>query len=258
MKKLAPLTLAALALTLTACGGTTENTNATNAPTATATATATQSPTATTTPEATHSAEAAKPTAEGNDYATGMTGVVKSDPTPGSVTVVTGDQPVVTPNPEHTATKATNDDKSKLENQLKTLDGSPVISGNSVVIPKRTYDIQPAESREANGVLDQSKYAEIVIIDDVQPGNPEYAIVSAQIKGNEADIKANGPRPISSNSARQALNNNDSTRIQGFSKYEPNAVYTGKDILVLHIKQANHGAYAKGGATPVPTPAPSN
>ena len=258
MKKLAPLTLAALALTLTACGGTAENTNTTNTPTATATTTATQSPTATATPEATHSAEAAKPTAEGNDYATGMTGVVKSDPTPGSVTVVTGDKPVVAPNPEHTATTATNDDKSKLENQLKTLDGSPVISGNSVVIPKRTYDIQPAESREANGVLDQSKYAEIVIIDDVQPGNPEYAIVSAQIRGNEADIKANGPRPISSNSAWQALKNNDSTRIQGFSKYEPNAVYTGKDILVLHIKQANHGAYAKGGATPVPTPAPSS
>ena len=259
MKKLAPLTLAALALTLTACGGTTENTNATNTPTATATATnATQSPTATATPEATHTDKATKSAAEGNDYATGMTGVVKSNPTPGSVTVVTGDQPVVTPNPEHNATNATNDDKSKLENQLKTLDGSPVISGSSVVIPKRTYDIQPAESREANGVLDQSKYAEVVIIDDVQPGNPEYAIVAAQIKGNEADIKANGPRPISSNSAWQALNNNDSTRIQGFSKYEPNAVYTGKDILVLHIKQANHGAYAKGGATPVATPAPSN
>lgn len=172
MKKLAPLTLAALALTLTACGGTAENANATNTATATATTTATQSPTATTTPEATHSDKATKSAAEGNDYATGMTGVVKSDPTPGSVTVVTGDQPVVTPNPEHTATKATNDDKSKLENQLKTLDGSPVISGNSVVIPKRTYDIQPAESREANGVLDQSKYAEVVIIDDVQPGNP--------------------------------------------------------------------------------------
>ena len=257
MKKTTPLTFALLALTLTACGGAAENANTTSVSSTSVSATATptqttSAPSETATPKPSQE-QATQPAAEGNDHA----GVVKSDPTPGSVTVVTSDKPVVSPNPEHTE-PATTDDKTKLENTLKALEGAPIISGNSRVIPKRTYDIQPAESREANGILDQSKYAEVVIIDDVQPGNPEYAIVAAQIRGNEADVKANGLRVISANSARQALDNNDSTRIQGFSKYNPNAIYTGKDILVLHIKQSNHGAYVKGGATPVATPTPSN
>lgn len=251
----------ALTATLAGCGAdTASNTNATATPTATTTVTATETPTATATAPTSvePSRDADKPNlAQGNDYATGMNGVTETKP--GNITTVTGDisahstgnnesENPVTPNPEHTK-PATDEDKSKLQEIIKNLEGSPVISAGSYDIhPNLKYPIKPANSKEENGELSADKYAEVVILDDVADGGEEYAVVAPQIKGNEHDIKQNGFRPISIEAARQALKNNHNTRIQGFLHYEPNATYTGKQTLTLHIKQSNHGAYAKAGA----------
>lgn len=240
MKKPVALTLISLTLALSACSAQQDASNhATNTPSATATASAT--PTAPITVEPSRDAEHPE-RAQGNDYATSNVAVA----------------PVV-PNPDHNAV-ATDADKQKLTDMLNALEGAPVISGKNVVAqPLREYKIKPADSREQNGELSANKYAEIVILDDVSEGGEEHAVVSPQIKGNEADIRANGLRPVSLNTAREAIKNDYNTRIQGFLHYEPNATYTGETILVLHVKQANHGAYVKGGATAVDSaPAPTN
>lgn len=265
MKKPVALTLISLTLALSACSAQQDASNhATNTPSATATASAT--PTAPITVEPSRDAEHPE-RAQGNDYATGMIGA--EEQAPGTITTVAPDTtasatsnvavaPVV-PNPDHNAV-ATDADKQKLTDMLNALEGAPVISGKNVVAqPLREYKIKPADSREQNGELSANKYAEIVILDDVSEGGEEYAVVSPQIKGNEADIRANGLRPVSLNTAREAVKNDYNTRIQGFLHYEPNATYTGETILVLHVKQANHGAYVKGGATAVDSaPAPTN
>ena len=257
MKKLLPLTLLALTVSLAGCGAeATNNTNATATPTATASATPTSTPTAPTSVEPSRDAD--KPNlAQGNDYATGMNGVTETKP--GNITTVTRDiaphstgnteaESPVTPNPEHTK-PATDEDKSKLQEIIKNLEGAPVISAGSYDIhPNLKYPIKPANSKEENGELTADKYAEVVVLDDVAGGGEEYAVVAPQIKGNEHDIKQNGFRPINTEAARQALQNDHNTRIQGFLHYEPNATYTGKQTLTLHIKQSNHGAYAKAGA----------
>lgn len=251
----------ALTVTLAGCGtDATSNTNATSSPTATASATPSETTTSTPTAPASvePSRDANKPNlAQGNDYATGMNGV--TDTKPGNITTVTGDisahstgnneaENPVTPNPEHTK-PATDEDKAKLQEIIKNLEGAPIISAGSYDIhPNLKYPIKPANSKEENGELSANKYAEVVILDDVADGGEEYAVVAPQIKGNEHDIKQNGFRPISIEAARQALQNNHNTRIQGFLHYEPNATYTGKQTLTLHIKQSNHGAYAKAGA----------
>lgn len=261
MKKILPLTLLALTITLSSCGAnTTDNANATTTPTATASASPTETPTATATAPTSvePSRDADKPNlAQGNDYATGMNGVTETKP--GNITTVTGDisphstgnteaENPVTPNPEHTK-PATDEDKSKLQEIIKNLEGAPVISAGSYDIhPNLKYPIKPANSKEENGELSADKYAEVVVLDDVADGGEEYAVVAPQIKGNEHDIKQNGFRPINTEAARQALQNDHNTRIQGFLHYEPNATYTGKQTLTLHIKQSNHGAYAKAGA----------
>lgn len=251
----------ALTVSLAGCGAdTTSNTNATATPTATASASTTETPTST--PAAPTSVEpsrdADKPNlAQGNDYATGMNGATETKP--GNITTVTGDisahsvenetsESPVTPNPEHTK-PATDADKAKLQEIIKNLEGSPVISaGNYDIHPNLKYPIKPADSKEQNGELSADKYAEVVVLDDVADGGEEYAIVAPQVKGNINDIKQNGFRPINTEAARQALQNDHNTRIQGFLHYEPNATYTGKQTLTLHIKQSNHGAYAKAGA----------
>lgn len=261
MKKILPLTLLALTITLSGCGAnTTDNANATATPTATASASATETPTST--PTAPTSVEPSRDAnnpnlAQGNDYATGMNGVTET--TPGKITTVTGDitphsvenetaESPVTPNPEHTK-PATSEDKSKLQEIIKNLDGSPVISaGNYDIRPNLKYPIKPADSKQQNGELSADKYAEVVVLDDVADGGEEYAIVAPQVKGNINDIKQNGFRPINTEAAKQALQNDHNTRIQGFLHYEPNATYTGQKTLTLHIKQSNHGAYAKAGA----------
>lgn len=266
MKKPLALTLLTLTVALSACAPqTASNTTDTNTPSATASASAT--PTSPVTLEASRDAQHPE-YAQGNDYATGMNGAEEQKP--GIITTVQGDvttepnnstntaeNPVV-PNPNHTG-EATDADKQKLTDIINALEGAPVISGSSVVAqPINEYKIKPADSKEQNGILSADKYAEIVILDDVAEGGEEYAVVAPQIKGNEADIRANGLRPITLNNARQAIKNNYNTRIQGFLHYEPNATYTGKTILVLHVKQANHSAYVKGGAQTVAQPAATN
>ena len=266
MKKPLALTLLTLTVALSACAPqTASNTTGTNTPSATASASAT--PTSPVTLEASRDAQHPE-YAQGNDYATGMNGTEEQKP--GTITTVQGDvttepnnstntaeNPVV-PNPNHTG-EATDADKQKLTDIINALEGAPVISGSSVVAqPINEYKIKPADSKEQNGILSADKYAEIVILDDVAEGGEEYAVVAPQIKGNEADIRANGLRPITLNNARQAIKNNYNTRIQGFLHYEPNATYTGKTILVLHVKQANHSAYVKGGAQTVAQPAATN
>lgn len=266
MKKPLALTLLTLTVALSACAPqTASNTTDTNTPSATASASAT--PTSPVTLEASRDAQHPE-YAQGNDYATGMNGTEEQKP--GTITTVQGDvttepnnsintaeNPVV-PNPNHTG-EATDADKQKLTDIINALEGAPVISGSSVVAqPINEYKIKPADSKEQNGILSADKYAEIVILDDVAEGGEEYAVVAPQIKGNEADIRANGLRPITLNNARQAIKNNYNTRIQGFLHYEPNATYTGKTILVLHVKQANHSAYVKGGAQTVAQPAATN
>lgn len=251
----------ALTVSLAGCGAdTTSNTNATATPTATASASTTETLTATATAPTSvePSRDANNPNvAQGNDYATGMNGVTET--TPGKITTVTGDisghsvdnetaESPVTPNPEHTK-PATDADKAKLQEIIKNLEGSPVISAGSYDIhPNLKYPIKPADSKEQNGELSADKYAEVVVLDDVADGGEEYAIVAPQVKGNINDIKQNGFRPINTEAARQALQNDHNARIQGFLHYEPNATYTGKQTLTLHIKQSNHGAYAKAGA----------
>lgn len=263
MKKPVALTLISLTLALSACSAQQDASNhTTNTPSATATATASATPTAPITVEPSKDAEHPE-RAQGNDYATGMIGT--EEQTPGTITTVAPDTTasptsnVVVPNPDHNAV-ASDADKQKLTDMLNALEGSPVISGKNVVAqPLREYKIKPGDSKEQNGELSANKYAEIVILDDVSEGGEEYAIVSPQIKGNEADIRANGLRPVSLNTAREAIKNDYNTRIQGFLHYEPNATYTGETILVLHVKQANHGAYVKGGATAVGSaPTPTN
>jgi hypothetical protein len=264
MKKPLALTLLTLTVALSACAPqTASNTTDTNTPSATASAT----PTSPVTLEASRDAQHPE-YAQGNDYATGMNGTEEQKP--GTITTIQGDvttepnnstntaeNPVV-PNPNHTG-EATDADKQKLTDIINALEGAPVISGSSVVAqPINEYKIKPADSKEQNGILSADKYAEIVILDDVAEGGEEYAVVAPQIKGNEADIRANGLRPITLNNARQAIKNNYNTRIQGFLHYEPNATYTGKTILVLHVKQANHSAYVKGGAQTVAQPAATN
>lgn len=266
MKKPLALTLLTLTVALSACAPqTASNTTDTNTPSATASASAT--PTSPVTLEASRDAQHPE-YAQGNDYATGMNGTEEQKP--GTITTVQGDvttepnnsintaeNPVV-PNPNDTG-EATDADKQKLTDIINALEGAPVISGSSVVAqPINEYKIKPADSKEQNGILSADKYAEIVILDDVAEGGEEYAVVAPQIKGNEADIRANGLRPITLNNARQAIKNNYNTRIQGFLHYEPNATYTGKTILVLHVKQANHSAYVKGGAQTVAQPAATN
>lgn len=266
MKKPLALTLLTLTVALSACAPqTASNTTDTNTPSATASASAT--PTSPVTLEASRDAQHPE-YAQGNDYATGMNGTEEQKP--GTITTVQGDvttepnnstntaeNPVV-PNPNHTG-EATDADKQKLTDIINAIEGAPVISGSSVVAqPINEYKIKPADSKEQNGILSADKYAEIVILDDVAEGGEEYAVVAPQIKGNEADIRANGLRPITLNNARQAIKNNYNTRIQGFLHYEPNATYTGKTILVLHVKQANHSAYVKGGAQTVAQPAATN
>lgn len=266
MKKPLALTLLTLTVALSACAPQTSN-NASEAASPTATATASATPTSPVTLEASRDAEHPE-YAQGNDYATGMNGAEEQKP--GSITTAQPDVTIephaaadavenpVVPNPNHTG-EATDADKQKLTDIINALEGAPVISGSSVVAqPINEYKIKPADSKEQNGILSADKYAEIVLLDDVAEDGEEYAVVAPQIKGNEADIRANGLRPITLNNARQAIKNNYNTRIQGFLHYEPNATYTGKTILVLHVKQANHSAYVKGGAQTVAQPAATN
>ena len=268
MKKPLALTLLTLTVALSACAPqNANNTSDTNTPSASATASPSATPTAPVTLEASRDAEHPE-YAQGNDYATGMNGTEEQKP--GSITTAQPDVTIephaaanavenpVVPNPNHTG-EATDADKQKLTEIINALEGAPVISGSNVVAqPLNEYKIKPSDSKEQNGVLSADKYAEIVILDDVADGGEEYAVVAPQIKGSEADIRANGLRPITLNNAREAIKNNYNTRIQGFLHYEPNATYTGKTILVLHVKQANHSAYVKGGAQTVAQPATTN
>ena len=267
MKKPLALTLLTLTVALSACAPqNANNTSDTNTPSASATASPSATPTAPVTLEASRDAENPE-YAQGNDYTTGMNGTEEQKP--GSVTTaqpdVTIESPAanvaenpVVPNPNHTG-EATDADKQKLTDIINALEGDPIISGSNVIAqPLNEYKIKPADSKEQNGILSADKYAEIVILDDVADNGEEYAVVAPQIKGNEADIRANGLRPITLNNAREAIKNNYNTRIQGFLHYEPNATYTGKTILVLHVKQANHSAYVKGGAQTVAQPAATN
>lgn len=265
MKKPLALSLLAVALLLSACGA--ENTNnsteaqATTSVTASASpsTTASPSPTAPVTLEPSRDAEHPK-RAQGNDYSTGMLGT--EEQVPGTITTAQADTsaeeeakadtPVV-PNPDHNK-EATDEDKRELKQMLDNLKGAPVISAKSVVAqPRSEYKIQPATSQEANGILAKSNYSQYVILDDVAENGEEYAIIAPEIKGYEADILKNGLRPVSLETAYQAIEANFNTRIQGFKHYQPNATYTGKDVIVLHVKQKNHGEYAKAGATIVPT-----
>lgn len=268
MKKPLALTLLTLTVALSACAPqNANNTSDTNAPSASATVSSSAAPTAPVTLEASRDAEHPE-YAQGNDYATGMNGTEEQKP--GSITTAQPDVTIephaaanavespVVPNPNHTG-EATDADKQKLTDIINALEGAPIISGSNVIAqPLNEYKIKPADSKEQNGILSADKYAEIVILDDVADNGEEYAVVAPQIKGNEADIRANGLRPITLNNAREAIKNNYNTRIQGFLHYEPNATYTGKTILVLHVKQANHSAYVKGGAQTVAQPAATN
>lgn len=262
MKKFATLTLATLTLTLSACSAENANTATTPTPTETATQTSTNTasptPTAPVTLEPSRDAEHPK-RAQGNDYSTGMLGT--EEQTPGTITTANADTPAeeeakadtpVVPNPAHNE-EATDEDKQKLKEMLDNLKTAPTISATSIVAANQTrYLIQPAPSQEENGALAKSNYSQYIIVDDVADDGQEYASVSPELKGNERDILDNGLRVISIETAYQALEANYNTRIQGFKHYQPNAAYTGNKVITLHVKQKNHGQYAKAGAQAIP------
>ena len=171
--------------------------------------------------------------------------------TPGTITTAKADTPVV-PNPAHNE-ETTEEDRQKLKEMLDALKTAPTISATSIVAANQTrYLIQSAPSQEENGALAKSNYSQYIIVDDVADDGQEYASVSPELKGNERDILDNGLRVISIETAYQALEANYNTRIQGFKHYQPNAAYTGNKVIILHVKQKNHGQYAKAGAQAIP------